>query len=205
LPLILLGIGIDDAYVVTGAFDRETRVSPNEPAEARIYSAIHRAGMSITVTSMTDFCAFMLGSITRLPAIKYFCQDAAIAIIFIYFAHLTVFPALLALDDARQRAHRLDMAPCVVHKRTAREAKAKQDADDVTESTGADTTVSKHVSTSTNKGDDELRAQGKFPLFVCVQVFFFFFFTVCFIRCGSSLENSYFFCNYAQCLCNVNT
>jgi uncharacterized membrane protein YdfJ with MMPL/SSD domain len=170
LPLILLGIGIDDAYVVTGAFDRETRVSPNAPAEARIYSAIHRAGMSITVTSLTDFCAFMLGSITRLPAIRYFCQDAAIVIIFMYFAHLTVFPALLALDDSRQRAHRIDVAPCVVHKRTAREARAKQDADDVATTSAADTTASnqnKHISTST-KGD-ELRQQGKF-----VSTFVFF-------------------------------
>ena len=43
-----------------------------------------KVGLSITVTSLTDVIAFLLGSLTIIPAIRYFCIYAALCILFDY-------------------------------------------------------------------------------------------------------------------------
>ncbi|GBG29778.1 Niemann-Pick C1 protein [Hondaea fermentalgiana] len=110
LPFVLVGIGIDNAYVLVAAFDR-TEASSN--VLDRIHETYQEAGLSITVTTLTDFFAFLFASLTRLPAMQWFGQYAAISIAFIYIAHITVFAALLALDTKRVEAHRRDILPCI--------------------------------------------------------------------------------------------
>jgi len=109
LPFVLVGIGLDDAYVMAFAFDQ---TDAKLPVDTRIYQSTSKAGMSITVTSFTDIGAFLFGSITKIPAITWFCQYAALAILFIYIAHITYFPALLALDAQRVKSRRADCLPC---------------------------------------------------------------------------------------------
>ena len=48
------------------------------PAAERIAHAMSHAGVSITVTSITDVLAFALGSTSQLPALSTFCTFAAI-------------------------------------------------------------------------------------------------------------------------------
>ena len=57
LPFILIGIGVDDAFVIVAAFDRTDK---SKPIEDRMHTAMHRVGMSVTMTSLTDVAAFML-------------------------------------------------------------------------------------------------------------------------------------------------
>ncbi|CAN0400933.1 unnamed protein product, partial [Hapterophycus canaliculatus] len=64
-------------------------------------------------TSLTNFSAFLVGSITRLPAVEYFCIYAATAILFDFvLQQVTMFPALLAMDLNRQKAGRMDWCCC---------------------------------------------------------------------------------------------
>jgi Niemann-Pick C1 protein len=87
LPFILLGIGVDDAFVIVNAFNRERKVAraseTNADLTKRLARGLARAGASITVTSLTDCVAFAISSQSSLPALASFCA---------YAGHLRLFP-----------------------------------------------------------------------------------------------------------------
>ena len=86
LPFILLGIGVDDAFVIVNAFNRERKVArsaeTNEDVATRSARSLARAGTSVTVTSATDLVAFAISSASALPALSSFCAYAAVGIFF---------------------------------------------------------------------------------------------------------------------------
>jgi predicted RND superfamily exporter protein len=109
LPFIILGIGIDDAFVILEAFERtDSSLEPHE----RIAEAMYRVGVSITMTSLTNMIAFLVGITAKLPAIRYFCLYASMTITVVFVMHLTCFCALLSLDARRQEAKRVDCCCC---------------------------------------------------------------------------------------------
>ena len=112
LPFILLGIGIDDCFVLIQGLDEVNAVHPGLSVEERMRKLMETAGISITVTSVTDFAAFMLGSISSLPAIRYFCLFAGIAIICDYFLQVTFFLAFLAINERQIGEGRSCLALC---------------------------------------------------------------------------------------------
>eukprot|EP00549_Striatella_unipunctata_P000485 CAMPEP_0118715154 /NCGR_PEP_ID=MMETSP0800-20121206/26691_1 /TAXON_ID=210618 ORGANISM="Striatella unipunctata, Strain CCMP2910" /NCGR_SAMPLE_ID=MMETSP0800 /ASSEMBLY_ACC=CAM_ASM_000638 /LENGTH=902 /DNA_ID=CAMNT_0006621239 /DNA_START=79 /DNA_END=2787 /DNA_ORIENTATION=- len=117
LPFILLGIGVDDAFVIVNAFNRE-RKGPrtgetNEQLAKRSALSLARAGASITVTSATDLVAFGISSSSRLPALSSFCAYAAIGIFFLWLFSATFFTGALVLDERRQRDNRRECLCCV--------------------------------------------------------------------------------------------
>ncbi|CAN0203161.1 unnamed protein product [Ascophyllum nodosum] len=114
LPFILLGIGVDDMFVIVAAFDH---TDPDLPVEERVALGLKRCGSSVTYTSLTNFVSFMLGSTSSLPAVEYFCLYAGTAILFDYFLQVTLFVALLAMDANRQKVGRIDCLCCFTSKR----------------------------------------------------------------------------------------
>ena len=120
LPFILLGIGVDDAFVIVNAFNRERKVARskenNEALTKRAGSALARAGASITVTSLTDLVAFGISSSSSLPALASFCAYAAIGIVFLWIFASTFFTSCLVLDERRQRDNRRECLCCVTRK-----------------------------------------------------------------------------------------
>ena len=50
-------------------------------------AAMKHAGVSVTVTSVTDMVAFAIGTSTALPALSSFCVYAACGILLLYGAH----------------------------------------------------------------------------------------------------------------------
>ncbi|CAB9519756.1 Pick C1-like protein 1 [Seminavis robusta] len=117
LPFILLGIGVDDCFVIVNAFDRERKVprkhEDDEALVERCARGLSRAGASITVTSMTDLVAFAISSTSALPALASFCAYASISITFLWFFASTFFTACLVLDERRQRGNRRDCFCCL--------------------------------------------------------------------------------------------
>ncbi|CAM9472819.1 unnamed protein product [Ascophyllum nodosum] len=109
LPFILIGIGVDDMFVIVASFDH---TDPALPVEERVALGLKRCGVSITYTSLTNFFAFILGSTTSLPAVEYFCLYAGMAILFDFFLQVTAFVALLTLDAKRQEAGRYNCFCC---------------------------------------------------------------------------------------------
>lgn len=110
LPFILVGIGMDDAFVIVGCFD-QTDLSLS--IEERMAETMKRVGMSVTLTSLTDIVAFILATSSAFPAVQYFGIYAAFSCFFVWFFHISAFVSLLALDARRQGANRYDCLFCV--------------------------------------------------------------------------------------------
>lgn len=68
LPFLLMGLGVDDMFVIMASWNKVQREHPlpRDPATLpeRIGLMLQMAGSSITITSFTDVVAFVIGSIT---------------------------------------------------------------------------------------------------------------------------------------------
>ena len=84
IPFLLLGIGIDDMFVIMQCFDNLSGAERSEEIPAVISVTMRRAGVAITVTSLTDFLAFAIGGTTVLPALRSFCIFCAVGLIVVY-------------------------------------------------------------------------------------------------------------------------
>lgn len=125
LPFILLGIGVDDAFVIVNAFNRE-RVGgrsgeSNSELAKRGAKALARAGASITVTSFTDLVAFAISASSSLPALASFCAYASVGIVFLWIFASTFFTASVVLDERRQRDNRRECLCCLTRKKELEE------------------------------------------------------------------------------------
>ena len=101
LPFLMLGVGIDDMFVIMQAFEN---LDPDErklDLATRFGLTMKHAGVAVTITSVTDFLAFAIGASTVLPALSSFCIFAALGILFIYFYAITFFLAWFSLDQRR--------------------------------------------------------------------------------------------------------
>ena len=110
---ILLGVGIDDMFIITDAFDRRASV---KSVQERCALALEEVGASILFTSITDFMAFAIGSTLDLPAIHSFCITAAVAVLSVFVLSVTLYVSLLSLEFGCKQEGRYDLAPCVIDK-----------------------------------------------------------------------------------------
>lgn len=82
----------------------------------KIAVTLERAGASITITSLTDIIAFLVGGTTVLPSLQSFCIFAALSILMTYLYVVTFFVAFLTLDEKRLAKNKNGCIPCIVHK-----------------------------------------------------------------------------------------
>lgn len=111
LPFILVGIGVDDAFVLVSGLDRasaqltyepEQRKTYKEIAQERIQQTMATVGPTVTATSLTNIIAFLLGSITAIPALRSFCIYAGICILCDYIMQVTFFLSVMTLFEYQQ-------------------------------------------------------------------------------------------------------
>ena len=110
IPFLLLGLGVDDAFVLSSEFVRVTRASPLMPIEDRIAFATRNGGMSILITSVTDALAFFFGSMTVLPALSWFCVFAGIGVVVCFLLQIFFFMPFLVLNERRVKQNRYDLS-----------------------------------------------------------------------------------------------
>lgn len=58
------GLGVDDMFVIIEAWNNLTALQRRKDLKVKIALAMQHAGVSITVTSVTDFVAFAIGATT---------------------------------------------------------------------------------------------------------------------------------------------
>ena len=122
LPFIIVGIGLDDGFIIYGEF---TRSNPKKTPEERIHDTIHEVGSSIFLTTMTTTLAFSLALISSIPAVDWLVSYAFPAIIMNFFYSITFFVALIVIDEKRKEAKRLDC--CVCFKRSSTTTPSDED------------------------------------------------------------------------------
>ena len=102
LPALMLGVGIDDMFVIVHAFDNLSTPEKRLKSLAQnMGTTMKHAGVAITITSVTDLLAFAIGATTVLPALSGFCIYASLGIFFIYFYAITFFLAWFSIDQRR--------------------------------------------------------------------------------------------------------
>lgn len=107
---IVTGIGLDDAFIITGAYGR---TDPKKDTVDRIDETIEAVGLSIALTTITSVLAFGLGGISSIPAVYWLCYYAfpTLAINFLY--QITFFVAIIAIDERRIQDKRRDCCFCL--------------------------------------------------------------------------------------------
>ncbi|XP_031567431.1 patched domain-containing protein 3-like [Actinia tenebrosa] len=109
LPFLILGIGIDDVFIIIDELDRLDYTNLNVLTTVKV--VMSHSGATITMTTLTDLVAFAVSTSTQFPSIRYFCTYAALTITFSYLMIITFFVAFLSFDVRRIKAGRRDFLP----------------------------------------------------------------------------------------------
>jgi Niemann-Pick C1 protein len=117
MPFLLLGIGIDDMFVIIQSFDNLRGESLTKTLLPRFGLTMKHAGVAITITSVTDLLAFGVGGSTAIPALRSFCIYAAVGILFVFFYMITFFFGWFYLDQRRIESERNFVLCCYRHQK----------------------------------------------------------------------------------------
>ncbi|CAK9817866.1 Patched domain-containing protein 3 [Anthophora plagiata] len=94
-PFLMIGIGIDDTFVMLAAW---RRTSIMKPVPERMAVTLSEAAVSITITSLTDMISFFIGILSPFPSVQIFCIYSGFAVVFTFVFHLTFFTGCVAIS-----------------------------------------------------------------------------------------------------------
>ncbi|VDN08148.1 unnamed protein product [Thelazia callipaeda] len=90
----VVAIGIDDMFVMNACWEQTNQ---KDSASKRMSSMMAHAGVTISITNITDILSFAIGCVSELPGIQLFCSYACITVVFSYLYQLTFFTAFLGI------------------------------------------------------------------------------------------------------------
>nr|CDJ96696.1 Patched domain containing protein [Haemonchus contortus] len=103
MPFIVFSVGVDNVFILLSAW----RSSPTHLSlQKRMEETFADAGVSITVTSLTDFISFAVGCATPFPSVQMFCAYAVTAVLFTYVYQLTFFAGIMVYTNRREMDNR---------------------------------------------------------------------------------------------------
>ncbi|KAG1927607.1 SSD domain-containing protein [Pimephales promelas] len=97
------GVGVDDMFILISCW-QTTEV--HKAVELRLAETYKEAGVSITITTLTDVLAFYIGLMTPFRSVQSFCMYTSTALLFCYVFNITFFGACLALNGGREKGNR---------------------------------------------------------------------------------------------------
>ncbi|OEH79263.1 patched family domain-containing protein [Cyclospora cayetanensis] len=98
-PFLVLGIGVDDVFVLLNAYCMG--YTTHDP-EQRCIATLKTSGLGITITTLTNLISFGVGSFSTYLSIRNFCVYSAMALFLGYIFVLTFFFPVLCLDAKRE-------------------------------------------------------------------------------------------------------
>uniref|UniRef100_A0A6B2KWP2 SSD domain-containing protein n=1 Tax=Arcella intermedia TaxID=1963864 RepID=A0A6B2KWP2_9EUKA len=110
IPFLVLSIGVDNIFILIEAFES---CEPQVHIETRMIMTMQRVGSSITMASISEASAFLLGILTKMPAVVAFSIYAALAVFFDFLLQISFFSAFMVLNAKRQEAGRPEFLCCL--------------------------------------------------------------------------------------------
>ncbi|CAI5442807.1 unnamed protein product [Caenorhabditis angaria] len=108
VPFLSLGLGIDDMFLLLHNYDEIINICKKN----EIGILLKETGMSVMLTSINNILAFISGYVLPIPALRSFCSQTAILLLFNLIFLMFIFPAMIGIDLRRQRRGQRDMAYC---------------------------------------------------------------------------------------------
>ncbi|XP_067134134.1 patched domain-containing protein 3-like [Centruroides vittatus] len=99
IPFLVLVTEIDDAFVIIACWKI---TNPQDSVKKRMEVTYGEAGVSITLTSLTNFISYCIGMMAPFPFIRIFSYYTATCIIFNFVYQITFFGGCLALSGYRE-------------------------------------------------------------------------------------------------------
>ncbi|TGZ78201.1 putative patched sphingolipid transporter [Ascodesmis nigricans] len=113
IPFLVLAVGVDNIFLIVHEFERADQEHPDERIEDKIGNAMGRMGPSILLSATSETIAFGLGAAVAMPAVRNFAIYAAGAVFINAVLQVTMFIAVLALNQRRVEDNRIDCFPCL--------------------------------------------------------------------------------------------
>ncbi|KAE8827185.1 hypothetical protein PTNB73_08938 [Pyrenophora teres f. teres] len=113
IPFLVLAVGVDNIFLIVHEFERINISHPEGTIPERVSRALGRMGPSILLSALTETTAFALGCAVGMPAVRNFAAYAAGAVFINAILQVTMFTAVLALNQQRVETNRADCFPCV--------------------------------------------------------------------------------------------
>ncbi|XP_015116458.1 patched domain-containing protein 3 [Diachasma alloeum] len=110
-PFLMIGIGIDDTFVMLAAWRRTNILNP---VPERMAKTLSEAAVSITITSLTDMISFFIGIMSPFPSVQIFCIYSGFAVVFTFLFHLTFFSGCVAISGYCEQQNRHSIVCCKV-------------------------------------------------------------------------------------------
>ncbi|XP_046825027.1 protein patched isoform X1 [Vespa crabro] len=118
VPFLALGLGVHDMFLLTHTY---AELSVNEvPSGEQTGVVLKRTGLSVLLTGLSNVSAFFAAALIPIPALRVFCLQAGILLLFNLAAMLLVFPAMVSLDLRRRRSGRSDILCCCLPAKNGR-------------------------------------------------------------------------------------
>jgi hypothetical protein len=108
LPFLMVGIGVDDMYIVTIAAR-----SAMDTSLASYVEAMNSIVVPVTMTSLVNLGIFAAMLLSNVPAVYLTARTAIFAIICLYLSMITCFPAYVWYDAKRREGGRKDVLCCL--------------------------------------------------------------------------------------------
>jgi len=108
LPFVIIGLGVDDMYIVLLSLKGRSGYS-----RVDFISAMKEVIIPVTMTSVVNGSMFAIMTLVKIPAVYKTAQMALISVVFLYLTILFCFPAYCWLDFKRQAAGRTDILFCL--------------------------------------------------------------------------------------------
>jgi Niemann-Pick C1 protein len=112
IPFLVLAVGVDNIFIIVQHFEN-TKEDEHLPPDVRLATTISRVGPSILLTATSESVAFLLGSLTPMPAVQIFSLYAFMAVFIDFLLQITCFVSVLSLDARRQDSDRPDLCCCI--------------------------------------------------------------------------------------------
>lgn len=131
-PFLVLAIGVDDAYLMTNAWQRITTKRRKIVADSvdtevrhRIVEMLVETGPSVSITTITNVLAFGIGALTPTPEIQLFSIGNALAVVVDFVFQLTIYAALMVLVGRYEVEQEMKQKPAVLDRLSAEKLPTK--------------------------------------------------------------------------------